>query len=170
MKTIKMRIPTSKEWDKMMAVCNGDNKNTHWEHMYTWVNDTYSYPDPDPKSSLQAYRGSYSFHYWSVHNTAHQSCFLGFRPAFEGLNSDAHDGDLVVVGTLYMDGNPVKVPADPTFNGDITIYIKGSKLEIREPLEDPAYQVAAIKVGDMFITDRVLVSGISYDQIVQALS
>ena len=61
-----------------------------------------------------------------------------------------------------MDGKPVKVPQNPTRNGDVLDYIPGAKLEFRKAMNDAAYQVRAIKVGDVLIADRVLLRSISW--------
>jgi len=101
--------------------------------------------------------------------------YVGFRPAFEVLSNDAlpvdiTDGDVVVIGTLYMDGKPVRVPEYPIWDGDIEEYIPDAKLELRAALDDPAYQVKGIKAGDVFICDCCLLENISYDDIEFALS
>ncbi len=68
-----------------------------------------------------------------------------------------------------MDSKPVKVPQSPTRNGDIPDYIPGAKLEMREALDDPSYQVQAIKAGDVLIADRVLLKNISWDDIAETI-
>ena len=75
------------------------------------------------------------------------------------------DGTIVTAGTLYMNGMPVKVPLDATCNGDIPSYIHGARLELREAVDAPAYQVKAIKVGDILISDRVLLRNISWNDL-----
>ena len=95
---------------------------------------------------------------------------IGFRPAFEIQNPDALGSNKVVtVGTLYMDGRPVRVPEKPVLNGDIWSYVPGSKLELRPALEDPAYQVRAIKAGNTLIADRTLLKYASWNDIQMAL-
>jgi len=95
----------------------------------------------------------------------------GFRPAFELLSSDIVGADetTVVVGTLYMNRQPVRIPKNPVWNGDILDYIPGSKLQLREALDDPAYQIQAIKAGNVLIADRVLLKRISSYDIQGAL-
>lgn len=69
-----------------------------------------------------------------------------------------------------MNGESVKVPINPVYGGDIVYYKEGAKLEVREPLDDPDYQIKAIKVGSIYIADRVLLTNISYNQILAAIS
>lgn len=125
---MKMRIPTDKEYDKLVELTDGDNAKMHW------------YSD------------------------------LGFRPAVEvdhaDLPADITEGDTVVMGTLYMNGEPVRVPLIPTRNGDTEEYILGAKLELGEPLEDPKYQMTGIYIGDgVVVADRVMLEAISFNDL-----
>ena len=162
---MKMRIPTAEEWDKFMDVVCEDNSRSHWKNMRSWVNDS-DFEDKYP--SYRAYRGCHSARFWSYYYASYRNENVGFRPAFDILETDAlvsglRDGDTVTVGTLYMGGKPVKVPQNPTYDGDIADYILGAKLEMRDALADPAYQVTAIRAGNVLIADRCLVRNISYD-------
>ena len=164
---MKMRIPTTEEWDKFMDVVCEDNSRSHWKNMLSWVNDS-DFEDKYPSHRVS--RGYGSARVWDWYDSSYRSAYLGFRPAFDILETDAlvsdlRDGDTVTIGTLYMGGKPVKVPQNPTFDGDIADYILGAKLEMRENLADPAYQVTAIRVGNVLIADRCLVQNISYDDI-----
>lgn len=164
---MKMRILTTEEWDKLMDAVQEDNDRAHWEKMFSWVRDskleklcTWS----------RASRGYDSARCWNCLTQSYRSIFLGFRPAFDVLKTDAltsglQNGDSVVIGTLYMGNEPVKVPQNPVYAGDIADYIPGAKLEVREALTDPAYQVTAIRVDNALIADRCLLRIISYDDI-----
>ena len=44
-------------------------------------------------------------------------------------------------------------------------YRNGTKLEFREPLDDPRYQIQAIKVDGIYIADRNLLYSISWDEL-----
>lgn len=61
-----------------------------------------------------------------------------------------------------MDGQPVRIPQNPTWDGDIADYAPGAKLEFRPALDDPAYQIQTIRVGSVLIADRVLLKNISW--------
>ena len=52
------------------------------------------------------------------------------------------------------------------WNGDIPEFIPDAKLELRPALDDPAYQVRAIKAGNVLIADRVLVASITWPEAV----
>ena len=74
-----------------------------------------------------------------------------------------------MAGTLYMHGEPVKIPKRPKADGDIQDYIPGATLELGAPLVDPDYQISAIRVGDVLIADRVLLKNISWSETGGAL-
>ena len=162
---MKMRIPTNYEWDKFMDVIQEDDDKAHWKKMFSWVHDPNfeeTYPSHRVNRGYDAARNVS----WS--SSGLRDAHLGFRPAFDILETDAlvsglRDGDTVTIGTLYMGGKPVKVPQNLTYDGDIADYILGAKLEMQEALADPAYQVTAIRVGNVLIADRCLVRNISYD-------
>jgi len=168
-----VRIPTNQEWDNLMDITNEDNSVTHWKEMFSWVDDITT----DGQSLKRIYRGCDSARYYAYCYTS-ASCrynSVGFRPAFvpvdsDELFSDIREGDIMVVGTLYMDGCPVKVPKNPTCSGDMTRFIPGSTLELKEALDDPAYQVQAIRVGNVLIADRSLLNYISYYDIGESLT
>lgn len=168
---MKIRVPFDREWDNLVDLTGGDNAKIHWERMFSWVND------PENKRNLppayRAYCGYFSARIWSLDSASHRSVCLGFRPACipasDTLISEIKEGENAIIGTLFMDGRPVKVPQNPTLNGDIEDYIHGAKLEMREALPAPAYQVTGIRVGDAFIADRCLLKYISYEEVESAL-
>lgn len=163
-----MRIPTDQEWDLLMDITHEDDTLSHWKDMFSWVNDKdnkHGLP-----ASYRAVRGCHSARYWNSYHASTQYVVVGFRPAFDlssgALPSDIQDGKPVVIGTLYMDGVPVRVPQDPTYVGDIADFVPGAKLVMGPALDDPAYQVTAIKVADgVFVADRALLKNISYEDI-----
>ena len=168
---LSMRIPTNLEWDLLMDVTNEDDMLSHWKGMFTWVEDEenrYRLP-----TFRRAVRGYGSARFWSYRNATYQNVTVGFRPAVDlehgALPPDFKNGETVVVGTLYMDDIPVRVPQKPTYNGDIADYIPGAKLEIRPALDDPDYQVTGILVDGSFIADRCLLKEISYMNIETAI-
>ena len=58
---MKMRIPTTEEWDKFMDVVCEDNSRSHWENILSWVNDS----DFEKKYlSYRAFRGCPSARHW----------------------------------------------------------------------------------------------------------
>lgn len=166
-----MRIMLDREWDWLIDLTNGDDAKIHWAEMFSWVND------PENKRRLpmecRSYRGYNSARCWIYNSASTRSVNLGFRPvcipASDTLISETKEGESIVIGTLYMGGKPVKVPQVPTRDGDITNYTPGFSLEMREPLEDPAYQVTGIRVGDVFVADRNLLKCISYEDIESAI-
>ena len=164
---MKMRISTTREWDKLMDAVQGDNDRANWERIFSWVHDL-NFEETYP--SCRANRGYYLARAWSFNGAFTRHASVGFRPAFDVLETEAlasglQNGDSMVIGTLYMGNEPVKVPQNPVYNGDIADYVPGAKLEMREALADPAYQVTAIMVGDVLIADRCLLRNISYNDI-----
>ena len=169
---ITMRIPTDQEWDLLMDVTHEDDSLSHWNKMFSWVNDKEN--KYDLPASCRAVRGYSSARLWYNYFASNLYVGVGFRPAVDlepgALSSDIRDGESVVIGTLYMDGKPVRVPQRPIWDGDITDYIPGAKLEMRPALDDPAYQVTAIMVDvGVAVADRNLLKCISYVDIEKAL-
>ena len=155
-----VRIPTDEEWDAFMDVTDENNDLANWRDMLSWTLNA------DKPASYRAVRGYYSARYWDPDTATYRSVSVGFRPAFESLSSDRlEDGQCIIVGTLYMDGKPVPVPKSPVCDGDIMDYIPGATLEMREALDDPDFQVQAIKVGNVLVCDRNLLKMISWADI-----
>ena len=156
----KIRLPTIAEWNALVAVSSSKNHVLHWETMLSWCQDAA----PDWQM-FRAVMGWTSADYRSFCKASSRHACVGLRPALEVLNSDAlgPDGTIVVAGTLYMDGQPVKNPENPIYNGDIANYTAGTRLELRDAMDDPAYQVQAIKVGNVLVADRVLLRYISWE-------
>lgn len=155
----KMRLPTRAEYDQLADTVKENNSVMHWKGIFSWCQDALrNYP------ASRALRGYFSARYWYYNSASSRDAYLGFRPAFEILDSDTMPSDdaTVRVGTLYMDGQPVKIPQNPVWNGDIPDYIPDAKLELRETLDDADYQVRAIKVGSILIADRVLLKNITW--------
>ena len=158
----KVRLPTRVEWDRLANIVDKRNDIMHWQGMMSWCQDKHqSYPSARTKC------GGYSAHYWDRLDEPDRCVYVGFRPAFDVPPTETlgPNGTIVAAGTLYMDDLPVKVPVNPTKDGDIPDYIPGAKLEFREAIDDAAYQVQAIKVGDVLIADRVLLKNISWDDL-----
>jgi len=163
--TLKMRIPTYEEWDLLIDAIGDDNTITHWENMCFWVQKK------DFEESNTIYRANCG--YLSARNcnfisASYRIVYVGFRPAFDALSCDrlcVRDGETIAIGTLYMNGRPIKVPLNPVWDGDIESYIPGASLSFGPALDDPAYTVTAIKIGNTFIADRTLLKNISYKDI-----
>lgn len=171
-KTIQMTMMTDEEWLRMVKLTRGSNARMHWQDMGSWVNDTerrYVGYHTDPTDRIQ--RGWAGPRKWLSARPTDRSSTNGFRPTcnlagIDILKPGAKDGSTVVIGTLYMNGVPVKVPQNPVFfKGDIQRYARCAKLEMREPLEDPAYQVTGILDGKKAYVDRNLLSHIAYTEI-----
>jgi len=65
-------------------------------------------------------------------------------------------------GTLYMDGEPKSIPTDPTVRGDVSDYIMGTPVEIKDSV--PGKKIHWIQPNGMsiLIADRVLLKNISW--------
>lgn len=170
---MKIRIPTNEEHDRMALLTRGQNEVMHWRNMLSWTNADFN---EDTRrlvpTHCQILRGLLSSGYMSYGGTSLRSSFTGFRPAvcLDFLCSNIPEGKLAIIGTLYMDGKPVKVPDAQNIALTTTMYQPHAKLEMREALDDPAYLVFGIRVGDVFIADRPLVCHISYEDIEQAIA
>ena len=164
-----MCIPTNEEYDRLLDTAGEDESRTHWDNIYSWVDDKKEEYCLDAYN--RAVRGCVSARYWNNYHASYRSGYVGFRPAFELCEIDtlAPKGELSIVGTLYMDGEPVEVPMVPTYCGDVAEYIPGAKLEIRTPVNHPGYIITGYRVGDVVIADRALLNGISCLDIEKAL-
>ena len=154
-----VRLPSSEEWDRMIDAALGVNSVVHWKGTFSWCLDECA-----DNHDRRVTRGCYAGRYADAYKSESRMVSVGFRPVFDIENPKSiPEGEMVTVGTLYMDGRPV-----PTnHNGDMKLpaYIPGARLELRESAEDPKYHVKAIRAGDVLIGDRVLLSQISWDDL-----
>lgn len=87
----------------------------------------------------------------------------GFRPVFSGtamqplLNKVRH-GESTVIGTLYMNEQPLKVGETVE---DIPCYIPGATISLWPALPEKQYQVSAMRIGQVFIANMPLLRNIS---------
>ena len=163
-----MRLPTRKEWDRLADIVDERNDIMHWQNIFSWCEDADS--DWASIRAARGYclvRGYRPARHWNYYYATTRHASVGFRPVVEIQAPDilGPDGTIVMVGTLYMDDQPVKVPVNPTEDGDIPDYIPGAKLKLGAPIQDAAYQVQAIKVGNVLIADRVLLKNISWNDL-----
>ena len=89
---------------------------------------------------------------------------LGFRPAFQvppDVLETIEDGEDVIVGTLYMNGTPLKFDNMNAYN-----YEKGAKLQFRQALDDPEFAIHAIKFNNTLFATHALLNRISWMDIV----
>ena len=157
----KVRMPTCKEWDRLVDIVHEDDDKMHWREMYSWCMDR-----DKVDSSFSAVRGYFSARLWYDYYARNSRSHIGFRPVFVPKISDnIKDGQIVQIATLYMGGEPVLVPQNPVEFGDVQGYRRGTKLEFREPMNDFRYQIRAIKVDGIYIADRNLLHSISWDEL-----
>ncbi len=160
-----MRIPVDNEWDRLVDVTGGSTHVIHWEKMLSWVNKVCA-----TNPTYRARCGYSSNRNCGYGSASYRDAYLGFRPAIDIAGADTllsglKDGDSAIIGTLFMNGQPVRVPKNPIDTGDIQKYAPGAALEMRPALDDPSYQVVGIRVGNAVIADRNLLSMISYKDI-----
>ena len=155
-----MCLPTSSEWDRFVDIAHGDDSIMHWRDVFSWCQDSET-----NSAFCRTIRGYISARYGEEFGT-HRDSLVGFRPAIRLPSPDTSpDETLVTIGTLYMNGRPIRVPTTPTWKGNIIGYVPNAKLELRAPVQNAAYQVRAIQVGDILIADRVLLKNISWDDL-----
>ena len=153
------RLPTIAEWEQVVKAVNGKENVLHWNHILSWCQDT--------DSDCPTFRSARGGYYPSDHchpYYAHRGSNVGFRPVFEGQGfSSIPDGSIIpAVATLFMNGQPVKVPTTPSEGGDIPLWVPGTVLEFKTALDIPSYQISAMKVGNILVADRVLLASISW--------
>lgn len=163
MQTKNMRLPTCEEWNRLVELTNGDDDIMHWSGVYSWCQDC-------DFTGTRMVRGNHNSRYMCRTKETERWGSVGFRPVFQlPVGTTAREGSLIMAGTLYMNGEPVKIPKRPKADGDIQDYIPGATLELGAPLVDPDYQISAIRVGDVLIADRVLLKNISWSETGGAL-
>lgn len=163
----KMRLPICGEMSQLAAITKKYHDiSMHWKGMCSWCLNKC--PDNEHFCAACGYFSG-RFVIWA--NSTYRFSAVGIRPVFEPADPDSlrPDGSVVTVGTLFMDGQPVKIPQKPTEKGDIPDYVPGSILELRASMDDPDYQVRAITVGDVLIADRVLVKNVSWGEALRAV-
>lgn len=163
-----LRVPTYAEYIRLAEVTHGRDTKMHWRGIQSWVSDARQTAH---SGKCRGVCGGLNHARRRVFNhleTFRHRC-TGFRPICDlAPETMSSEGSLMVMGTLYMAGEPVKVPKNPTFDGDITAYIPGAKLEMREPLPIPDYQVMGYRTGNMVVADRCILNRISYVDIKSA--
>lgn len=173
---VTMRNITSEEYGILCHVTNENDGLMHWNEMFS-ITDTLF----DGNTSYRVIRGYGSARHSIGDYAVDYGSLSGFRPAFKSLTpdpdcADLRIGDVVVMGTLYVGDDAIKVPTNPVYNGDVTAYgVDGfsvvSKITLGAALDNPAYQVKAVYVGSgLFICDRVMLNHISWNQIHAAIS
>jgi len=184
---LRMRIPTFTEVSALMQITKGAYRSVNWKNIYSWVDDPRFDKRPNVKMCCEYSSGLY----WTCTLASNRLFTVGFRPAFEiekSVAASIRDGSTVIVGTLYMGDEPVKVPQQPVTSKDvlgyiavsmsqqpkasrnIAEYIPGSPLKLQDALNDPAYQITAIKAGNVLIAEKVILKLISYNDIIEALT
>lgn len=156
----KVKMPTCAEWDRLADIVRGDNAKMHWNEMYSWCTD-----QDEVNPLTRAIRGFSSSHHLD-YCYADVKSDVGFRPVFVPPTHDVtENGRIILIATLYMDGKPVFVPQNPMWTWEIQQYREGAKLEFREPLDDPQYQIRAIAVDGIYIADQNLLRSISWNEL-----
>ena len=162
MQIAKMRIPTAAEWTQLLEVTDGDDAIMHWQKIFSFGRNE----NPDFGTD-RVILGYYAPDYYRCPYTGNDNINVGLRPAFEVQSFNGlPDGVIIVVGLLFMNGQPLRVPTNPVWNGDIPEFHPAAKLEMQSALDDPAYQVRVIKAGNVLIADRVLVASITWPEAV----
>jgi len=159
-----IHLITPDEYDRLIELTGGDDDIMHWGQMGTWLSDLED-------GRFAAYAGMASPSDQHMEFMYRRANCIGLRLTVDGLPTEIQavpDGQLIAIGTLYMEGKPVRVPQAPRASGDITNY-HSFPILMREPLEDPDYMVLGVKDGDKAYTDRCLLKRISYNDIMFAL-
>lgn len=167
----------------MMDVTHEDDSVTHWRKMFSLIYDKPS--EKNLPTHVVFCGGPSARNRWrpavlgadDIDNALESMREVGngFRPVFDSLPSIClpnclEDGNVITIGTLYMNDKPVKVPVNPIMGGDIESYIPRASLTFGPALDDPAYAVRVIKAGAVYIADRPLLDNISCVDIKKAIA
>lgn len=160
-----IHLITPNEYDRLVELTDGNDDIMHWEQMGTWLSDLID-------GRFATYAGAISPSFQQMELMCNRMNRIGLRLTVDGLPPEMQvvpDGQLIVVGTLYMERKPVRVPQNPFAFGDIAAYHGGASILMREPLDDPDYMVLGVKDGNKAYTDCCLLNRISYNDIMFAL-
>lgn len=168
----QMRMPTGDEYNELCVVTHSSDDLMHWSGMYSWVDHgsksiNYNYP-------YIPRRGVVTADNWSYGAAFERKPDTGFRPAFDcetpdELPDDLNPGDVIVIGSLYMDSDIVCIPQkyNPLV---VTAYRPKQKLELRDATGEPNREIWGVYIGDgVFIADRPLLCNVSRNDIDYAL-
>ena len=181
-----MRLPTAEEWEQLMDIVNEDDRIAHWFGMYSWLSDETASTIP---LRTQLTGGFSAAREMPKGQADYNLGSHGFRPVIMApRNCRLKDGEIAIIGTLYMNGTPVRVPTKPYMNGsvsrlsplydflegkpldgNVTPYVRKATLSLGDAAEQNCYKVQAIKVGDILIADRNLLCQISARELEEAL-
>ena len=123
----------------------------NWEKMFCWLDEPIRCGYLAPNCTMET-------------DSAIKNERIGFRPMFAG-DPNIPNGVGVPIATLYLSGTPVKVPEHPDHEGDIPEFRTGDKIEFREPLDDPEYQITATAVGGKLIADYCVLRNVSWNEL-----
>lgn len=167
-----MDIPQKYEHNLLRRFANDRNELMHWSDLYSWISETAS--EKSLPANYRAIRGCRSPDFVVYRHKSVDDSSYGFRPVFDcqtpdELPDDLKTGDVIVIGTLYMGESVVPVPQE--FSGaGVTVYEKGTKLTLREPVDTPDMNIWGIYIGyGTFIADRPVLRHISFEDIEEAL-
>jgi len=164
---MKMHIMSPTEWERLKCLADCDDDRMHWKEIMTWLSIKKQMED-GCKPTAGSWGGKESKS-WRPQNR--RAFFIGFRPTIvnDALPACSSRGQPIVIGTLYMDEEPVRVPQWPWQSGDIAHYKPGASLRMGPALDDPLYMVQGIQDDKKVYADRCLLVNISYNDIITAL-
>lgn len=135
---VKLRNITSDEYDLLCDTTNESNDLMHWNKMSS-ITDTI-YNENASRRVLRGYVSArHSFD--DIGSVTTYRADSGFLPAFESLTpdldcADLSVGDVVVMGTLYVGSEALKVPTNPVsissiYGGDVAGYGSSNTEKLR---------------------------------------
>ena len=168
--TFKLRLPTSEEWDRLVSVTNGDDDKMHWKSNRSFCQD-----QDKEYSFMRVTRGNESALGHSRVHMSDSAYYIGFRPVLEPSDPTVlhpmRDGTVLKFGALVVNGDPIKVPQDPSSLQDTVRFntlIKWKKpdvISVRDHGVKPAHEIQWIKAGDLLIADRNLLCDITMNKL-----
>ena len=172
-----VRLPTGgavpgapSEWDTMLDVLGEKNPIYHAKKLLSWCQDIEK---TDP--GCRVYRGQISPRHWNAISSArYEYAHIGYRPLLEPLEpktlrpaphvlANIPEGEVLTMGSFYVDGKAKPLPLDPDWCGDIPQYLGQGRLSIGDTDPDPKNHLRFIKIKHFLICDRNLMTGISWD-------
>ena len=156
------------EFDFLLECLGEDKSAIRSENMFSWCQE----PVNDTQCRLVCGSDPANFRCYGI--AAKEYDCVGYRPVLVPLDpetlqpspcSHLGEGNSLVIGTLYMNGEAQTVPRNPTPDGDIPDFVSDSDLCIGDSNCDPDKQITWIKSGDILVADRNLLKNISWDDL-----
>lgn len=162
----QMRFPIFSEYERLCRIVDNKNEAMHWDGNFSVILANVS-----PKRFEARGYASCLFGSGTSANPHYRGEHTGFRPAFicanhEEIPEDIKRGDVIVIGTLYVNGEPVRVPQEYDAETVHMVNDPISEMRLGPALDEPDYTIWGIYIERAtFIADRPILRNMTIDEI-----